>query len=425
MKEHMCVLGGALQNKKGFTLIELLAVIVILAIIALIATPIVLDIINDSRNSSQLRSADFYLDAVEYAISQSMVDNKPVESGTYNIIEDGNVCLQFEGDKCKDILEVEVSGGVPKEGSNITIIGGQIKKINLQYEQSTIMKNQKAELAFFQNEYEIGDEVVFNPGDQDRTWNVIGEDIDTVSLILSESLGSGVAWYAPENNNTYGPITALNYLNELTTNWTNVDSLNNYVYNNNLKGTSFPYGYQKMEVKEGITKITNQDGTIVNEIVGDTKARLITAEEVIEFARKFKENFKEENLRKYIERNLGAFNNLLSSQNLNIVSTVDEAITSVAQIGNFQNYSNYMRTYLTVSIAVIQYDIETTYDISLPDFIIKNLGDFGYWTLSTRSWLATGSWQVDYDNYLYGATPNSSHNLRIRPVITIPKSKLN
>ena len=43
------------MNKKGFTLIELLAVIVILAIIALIATPIVLNIIADSKENSQLR----------------------------------------------------------------------------------------------------------------------------------------------------------------------------------------------------------------------------------------------------------------------------------------------------------------------------------------------------------------------------------
>ena len=52
--------------KKGFTLIELLAVIVILAIIALIATPIVLNIIKDSRESAGLRSAEMYLDAVEH-----------------------------------------------------------------------------------------------------------------------------------------------------------------------------------------------------------------------------------------------------------------------------------------------------------------------------------------------------------------------
>ena len=58
------------MNKKGFTLIELLAVIVILAIIALIATPIVLNIIKDSKESSKLQSANFYLSAVETAVTK-------------------------------------------------------------------------------------------------------------------------------------------------------------------------------------------------------------------------------------------------------------------------------------------------------------------------------------------------------------------
>lgn len=40
------------MNKKGFTLIELLAVIIILAIVALIATPIVLDVVDDARTSA-------------------------------------------------------------------------------------------------------------------------------------------------------------------------------------------------------------------------------------------------------------------------------------------------------------------------------------------------------------------------------------
>ena len=44
--------------KKGFTLIELLAVIVILAIIALIATPIVLGIINEARDNSRKRTLE-------------------------------------------------------------------------------------------------------------------------------------------------------------------------------------------------------------------------------------------------------------------------------------------------------------------------------------------------------------------------------
>ena len=46
---------------KGFTLVELLAVIVILAVIALIATPIVLSIINDTKESAVIRSAEMYV----------------------------------------------------------------------------------------------------------------------------------------------------------------------------------------------------------------------------------------------------------------------------------------------------------------------------------------------------------------------------
>ncbi len=49
--------------KKGFTLIELLAIILILAIIALIATPIVLNIIEDSRKSASKSAAGMVLSA--------------------------------------------------------------------------------------------------------------------------------------------------------------------------------------------------------------------------------------------------------------------------------------------------------------------------------------------------------------------------
>lgn len=63
------------MNKKGFTLIELLAVIVILAIIALIATPIILGIINDARNNSKKRSAEMVSTGVEYAYTTSLYND--------------------------------------------------------------------------------------------------------------------------------------------------------------------------------------------------------------------------------------------------------------------------------------------------------------------------------------------------------------
>ena len=50
--------------KKGFTLVELLAVVVLLAIIALIATPIIGNVIETSRESANQRSIEGYADAV-------------------------------------------------------------------------------------------------------------------------------------------------------------------------------------------------------------------------------------------------------------------------------------------------------------------------------------------------------------------------
>lgn len=68
------------MNKKGFTLIELLAVIVILAIIALIATPIILGIINDSRESAKERSAELVVNSVELAYNTAYMTSYPTGS---------------------------------------------------------------------------------------------------------------------------------------------------------------------------------------------------------------------------------------------------------------------------------------------------------------------------------------------------------
>lgn len=50
--------------KKGFTLIELLAVIIILAIVALIATPIILDVVDDARKSAATSEANVIVSGI-------------------------------------------------------------------------------------------------------------------------------------------------------------------------------------------------------------------------------------------------------------------------------------------------------------------------------------------------------------------------
>ena len=75
------------KNKKyGFTLIELLAVIVILSVIALITTPLILNVINDAKKSAAVDSAYEYLKAIEYSGSISEItSNSGLSDGIYKV----------------------------------------------------------------------------------------------------------------------------------------------------------------------------------------------------------------------------------------------------------------------------------------------------------------------------------------------------
>ena len=81
-----------MNKKKGFTLVELLAVIVILAIIALIATPIILNVISDAKKQAALESFKGYIDGAEKAIVLNEFEDekdttfpKADENGCYNL----------------------------------------------------------------------------------------------------------------------------------------------------------------------------------------------------------------------------------------------------------------------------------------------------------------------------------------------------
>ena len=68
--------------KKGFTLIELLAVIVVLAIIALITTPIIINIISQAQEGANLRSVEGYAKALETAYYTSKINGEATDLNT-------------------------------------------------------------------------------------------------------------------------------------------------------------------------------------------------------------------------------------------------------------------------------------------------------------------------------------------------------
>ena len=64
-----------IEKNSAFTLIELIAVLVIMAIIALIVTPLVMNIIRKARVAADKRSIDAYGRSIELAIAGYLLDN--------------------------------------------------------------------------------------------------------------------------------------------------------------------------------------------------------------------------------------------------------------------------------------------------------------------------------------------------------------
>lgn len=111
-----------MKQNKGFTLIELLAVIVILAIIALIATPLVMSTINDAKKGSAINAAYGYINAVETRIEKEMVKDPSLNltAGTFN----GTVLTR--SDSTTVSLVPEFKGTAPEE-VNLTIANGAVQ----------------------------------------------------------------------------------------------------------------------------------------------------------------------------------------------------------------------------------------------------------------------------------------------------------
>src|SRR5574344_494376 len=90
------------MNKKGFTLIELLAVIVILAILALIVSPIISGVITNAKLSAAERSLEGYAQSIELAQAK------------YQSKNGGNIT--------KDINELSVEGKSIEKIKNQTVL---------------------------------------------------------------------------------------------------------------------------------------------------------------------------------------------------------------------------------------------------------------------------------------------------------------
>ena len=262
-----------LLNKKGFTLIELLAVLVILAVISLITAPIVINLIDESKQSAKLVAARNYLKSAESELSLITLNSGVVDDGTFPISKDGEICLYgMKDNKClgniDDIISLDITGEKPKKGYE-TISSGNITNIDLYYEDLILSKTGNSD--FFVPTYKVGQQIKFNPGPAEFTWNVVSETDDTVMLLLNQNLPKSL------NTTTLFNIQYDQIFDELckmdTTSFTNVDYIKNFSYSNS-QGV-----YKNIEIRNGNVTITN-DADEKRVVPGKTKMRILTFEEV-------------------------------------------------------------------------------------------------------------------------------------------------
>jgi len=281
-------------NNKAFTLIELLAVIVILAIIALIATPIVLNIISNTKENAQLRSAEMYLDAVEQSVMMKKMQDTTFNPNSCEISDKKLYC-----NESPEELKVEVNGEKPNSGS-IIFTSGKINDIELTYTNGkTIGKDTKGDLVYLKKFKDICKYA--NNGVAEKTagakytcevkpetsytfyiLSTPAEGATSINLIMDQNINSDgtpagmtgttksgenvynlVAWNneSGQKTNAYGPVTAMNFLYNATKDWVNVDPLN-YIYKDReIQKNNDGEGYISFISTNGVAKIKPLDTT--------------------------------------------------------------------------------------------------------------------------------------------------------------------
>ena len=225
------------MKKRGFTLVELLAVIVILALIALIATPIILNVINDAKKEAAKDSFYGYMDAIEKAIIVNDIDEEegfptPDSNGCYNLKELKEK-VNIKGTKPKIADDAKVC---LKEGTITSLTGVEVDDFTFNYEDKklTQTKNGTTEDVKKYKVYTNGTEIYYNPetGKKCTTavstpgtksgcmkWYAFNDDDKSskVNVILDHNTTAKVAWNSTGNNSEMKE--AANALKTDTSNW--------------------------------------------------------------------------------------------------------------------------------------------------------------------------------------------------------------
>ena len=382
-----------MKNKHGFTLVELLAVIVVLAIIALIATPIVINTINNAKRGAAERSGENYIKQVEVAIAtkglEESTSNLSSLDGTYRINSKGNL----EGSNLTEPLVIETNGNRPTSGT-IIIKDGEVQDLSIITieEYNIVYSDSKCKVTKI---YKNGEAVYFNvdtgkvcsSSEYTETQSNIGvkegcmkfyafndDGGDTVNLLLDHNTTATVAWNS-SGSNTGGPNELLTQLKSDTSSWL---------------GTVTPTNYTMDQTGQTSTAKYTID-------YSSYKARLITAQEIATITGNttWDEKTSDANSSWYY----------FDSKTQTVSTTCKSGNTTGCQYGWL-----YDRAYTgcTTWGCLNNSDQTTT----------------GYWTASSRAADSSSTWIVYCDGRVHISLVYRSELYGVRPVIEVLRTKL-
>ena len=397
------------MRKNAFTLIELLAVIVILAIISLIAVPIVLGIIEDSKKSSKEESIKMYAKAVEQGVANYFLKNpNRKEVPTIQELQEGKY-LNYKGNVSCEKIEIYQNSKIyldkcTVDGQLVTYTYGEKQKKS--YKEYITLVNDTGTSGL-----SIGDEYTYKVNDTDTFYfYVLSIEEDKVNLIMDRNIcGSAteenastngteatnenpctIVWHTGADNNNYGPDTAMKGLYNATKNWTNVPNMdlsgeNAYIDENNK--TDNTKGYTGITTENGVATITGKNNA-TNTTIGTSekplKARLPREDEVTS-----------------------------ESAGCHVVSSSSDYATCNYWLVKNLYYDAYFCSYY--SACVSKYSNNQNNGIT-------NI--YGYWLLSSLPDNAHAARGVGYYGSVHGSDVTYTGYSGLRAVITVSKSDL-
>ena len=363
-----------MKRRNGFTLIELLAVIVVLAVIALIATPIMIGIIGDAKKGAAKDSMYGYVKAVELSETRKIITIENVMTGTYTT-QDGNLYQAST-----KVLDVNFKGTKPEDGGTVTVTNGQVTSAELTFDGIKVS-------------YNGTEAIIVESGGPTPTPTPTPTPAPTPTPTPQVYTDGTAIYYNPVTGKKCNDYKAENSLNENKVGCMKWYAFNTIETSNTVNlildhNTTYAVKWNSTQVNTEMKEVKEEVDKLVSVLKWKDTPRLIEANEIAKIT----------------------------------------GNTEFDAVDPDKDYGFYLDTNTDSSdpnkgkgTSAYKWLFDYTRDCTSNGCSITDNGTFGYWTSSPMVSYTTYAWHVNCYGHLY-FTHVTSGSFGVRPVITVSKS---